>query len=230
MTETLAQTRPREGLTWQKVAFGDWNPIVRDPLDVARYLFILAMFIWAALGNSGTTGLWFASAVLLVARAVKLPRFYDFCVIATMFLLSWGSALGWYHSWGFYDKVVHFMAPLFTTGLIYILLVRLGVLPDLKSLRQPHHQLGFFLIALALGMAIGAGWEVVEWILDKITGLNRVENAEDTATDLVADTLGSIGSGLILVGWSLAGWSITRCPGSALADKSLRSFFVPRRG
>jgi hypothetical protein len=60
--------------------------------------------------------------------------------------------------------------------------------------------------------------------------MNRVENAEDTATDLVADTLGSIGSGLILVGWSLAGWSITRCPGSALANKSFRSFFVPRRG
>ena len=230
MTETLARRHAREGLTWQKIAFGDWTPIVRDPLDVARYAFIAAMFMWAALGHSGTTGLWFASAVLLVARAIRLPRFYDFSVILVMFLLSWGSTLGWYHSWGFYDKVVHFMAPLLTTGLIYILLVRLGVLPDLKSLRQPHHRLGFFLIALALGMAIGAGWEVTEWLLDKVTGLNRVENAEDTATDLVADTLGSIGSGLILVGWSLAGWSITRCPGTALENKSFRSFFVPRRG
>jgi hypothetical protein len=77
-------------------------------------------------------------------------------------------------------------------------------------------------------MAIGAGWEIVEWLLDQVTDARRVESARDTATDLIADTLGSVGSGLILVGWSLAAWSLTRRPGAELADDQLSSFFTLR--
>lgn len=70
-------------------------------------------------------------------------------------------------------------------------------------------------------MAIGAGWEIVEWLLDQVTDAGRVESARNTATDLIADPLGSVGSGFILVGWSLAGWSLKRRPGAELADDKL---------
>lgn len=229
MVETTPSPAPTgpDRLTWQKFVLGDWTSFVRDPLDVYRMAFIAAVVVWGALGHS-VAGLVAASLVLVLARIVNLPRFYDFNVIVAMFLLAWGSALGWYGSWGFYDKVVHFLAPLLTTPIVYILLARLGVLPQLRDLRQLHHQLGFFLIALALGMAIGAGWEIVEWLLDQVTDAGRVESARDTATDLIADTLGSVGSGFILVGWSLAGWSLTRHPGAELADDELTSFFALR--
>jgi len=35
-----------------------------------------------------------ASAVIILARVISLPRFYDASVILVMFLLAWGSALG----------------------------------------------------------------------------------------------------------------------------------------
>jgi hypothetical protein len=228
VTETTAP-RPIQahGLTWQKLILGDWTRFVRDPLDVARVAFIVSTIVWGILGHA-MTGLIAASLVILLARAISLPRFYDASVILVMFLLAWGSALSMYGSWGFYDNLVHFIVPLLTTGMLYLLLVRLGVLADFHELKQVHHRIGFFLTVLALGMAIGAGWEVVEWLLDQLSDVGRVANADDTATDLISDTLGSAGSALILVLWSLGHHSIRRRPGALLANKKFHSFLVLR--
>jgi hypothetical protein len=212
-------------LTWQKVILGDWTRIVRDPLDVARIAFVVSTIVWILLGHA-MTGLIAASAVIILARVISLPRFYDASVILVMFLLAWGSALSIYGSWGFYDNLVHFITPLLTTGMFYLLLVRLEVLPDFRDLKQLHHRIGFFLTVLALGMAIGAGWEVIEWTLDQFSDVGRVASADDTATDLISDTLGSAGSALILVLWSLGNHSMKRRPGVELANKK---FFATRR-
>jgi hypothetical protein len=229
MPEVVAHPAPisGRGLTRQKLILGDWTRIVRDPLDVARIAFIVATIVWILLGHA-MTGLVAASAVIILARVISLPRFYDASVILVMFLLAWGSALSIYGSWGFYDNLVHFITPLLTTGMLYLLLVRLDVLPELGDLKQGHQRIGFFLTVMALGMAIGAGWEVVEWLLDQLSDVGRVANASDTATDLISDTLGSAGSALILVLWSLGGHSLRRRPGAALANKKLGSFIAVR--
>ena len=157
----------------------------------------------------------------MLARVVSLPRFYDFSLIVVMVLIAWGEVLGVYDSWTFYDNVVHFTVPLLVTGMIYLLLVRLGVLPELSALTQVHQKFGFFLTAVALGMAMGAGWEIVEWSLDEWAGANLVGSATDTATDLIWDTMGATGSAIILTLWSLGGHSLKRRPGAALANKPL---------
>ena len=230
MSQTIAspvRVRAR-GLTWQKLILGDWTRFVRDPLDVCRILFIVATIVWGLLGHS-ITGLIAASFIILLARAVSLPRFYDLSVIVVMVLLAWGSAIGLYGSWGLYDNVVHFIVPLLTTGMIYILLVRLGVVPELRDLTTLPQKFGFFLTVLALGMAIGAGWEVIEWLLDQLSDVGRVGSADDTATDLISDTLGSALSAFILVLWSLGRHSLTRRPGAELADKRFGSFLTLRK-
>jgi uncharacterized membrane protein YjdF len=225
MTEALAPRTPADsrGLTWQKFFLGDWSRIVRDPLDVYRIVFIGAALVWGISGRPVTV-LVGASALLVLARVISLPRFYDLSLIIVMFLLAWGEVLGLYDSWGSYDNVVHFTVPLLVTGMIYLLLVRLGVLPELRDLTQLHQKFGFFLTALFLGMAIGAAWEITEWTLDSTTGSHLVIDARDTATDLIADTLGAAGSALILVLWSLGNHSLKRRPGAALANKPLGSF------
>src|SRR5215203_3747782 len=226
MTDSPAPLSIRaQGLTRQKLILGDWSRLIRDPLDVARIAFIGSAIVWALLGHA-MTGLIASSAVIILARVISLPRFYDASVVLVMFLLAWGSALSIYGSWGFYDNLVHFITPLLTTGMFYLLLVRLGVLPDFHELKQLHHRIGFFLTVLALGMAIGAGWEVIEWTLDQFSDVGRVASADDTATDLISDTLGSAGSALILVLWSLGNHSMLRRPGAELASKN---FFATRR-
>jgi uncharacterized membrane protein YjdF len=229
VTGTLAPQAPAQtqGLTWQKLFLGDWSRLVRDPLDVYRILFIAGTVVWGLSGRPVTV-LVAASVVLMLARVISLPRFYDFSLIVIMVLIAWGEVLGVYDSWKGYDNVVHFTVPLLLTGMVYLLLVRLGVLPELSDLTQVHQKFGFFLIAVMLGMAIGAGWEIVEWSLDEWAGANLVGTATDTATDLIWDTMGATGSAIILTLWSLGGHSLKRRPGAALADKRFGSFLTLR--
>jgi hypothetical protein len=138
---TPAAPAERQRLTWQKVILGDWSKWIRDPHDVARIAFACAVIIWGLAGKPVTQVLG-AALVLLVARAVSLPRFYDFSLIVVMLLLAWGEVLGLYDSWGMYDDVVHFTVPLLTTGMLYLLLMRLDMLPELSALTQPHHRVG----------------------------------------------------------------------------------------
>ena len=225
MSEAIAPTAPdgAQGVTWQKVVLGDWSRWVRDPLDVARLVFIGATIVWGMTGNP-VTGLVGASIVLVIARAASLPRFYDFSLIVVMTLLSWGEVLGVYDSWRYYDNVVHTTVPLLLTGVVYVLLMRLDVVPELQDLERLAQRIGFFLTVLMMGMAIGAAWEIVEWVLDSTSGSHLIISTTDTATDLIWDTIGSAGSATILVLWSLGHHSLRRRPGIALAEKPFGSF------
>jgi hypothetical protein len=227
MTQTIATPAPaaRHGLTWQKVVLGDWTRLVRDPIDVCRLLFIAATILWGLTGHS-VVGLIGACGILLLARVASLPRFYDFSLLVAMVLIAWGEVLGWYDSWRYYDNVVHTTVPFLVTGMVYVLLMRLHVLPDLRELHDVHQRIGFFLIALMLGMAIGAAWEIVEWTLDSTTSSNLATSVTDTATDLIWDTIGAATSALVLVLWSLGNHSLKRRPGVALANKPLGSFLT----
>jgi hypothetical protein len=229
MSQSVASSAPSErtGITWQKVILGDWTRLVRDPLDILRIVFFVAAIAWGVSGRPVTTVIG-AAAVLILARIVSLPRFYDFSLFVVMLLLAWGEVLGWYDSFDYYDNVVHFTVPFLVTGMIYLLLVRLGVMPELRALTQLHQRFGFFLTALALGMAIGAGWEIVEWTLDSTTSSHLVVSARDTATDLISDTLGAAGSALVLVLWSLGNHSLKRRSGAELAHKRFSSFLKVR--
>lgn len=129
-----------------------------------------------------------------------------------------------YDSWTYYDNVVHTSVPLLLTGVVYVALMRLGVVPELRDLERLAQRIGFFLTVLMMGMAIGAGWEIVEWTLDSTTGSHLIISTTDTATDLIWDTIGSAGSATILVLWSLGNHSLRRRPGIALVDKPFGSF------
>jgi uncharacterized membrane protein YjdF len=108
--------------------------------------------------------------------------------------------------------------PMLVTPIVYVMLVRLNVLPQLRDLKQVHHQLGFFLIAFCIGMAIAGCWEVIEWWLDQWTGNTRVNSAADTASDLTSGVYGSTAAGVILIGWSLLNLPLTRVSPQAAHD------------
>jgi hypothetical protein len=225
VSDVIAPSAPTQAraLTWQKVFLGDWSTVVRDPLDVLRLVFFGATIVWGLTGHPWTQVLG-ASLVLVFARAASLPRFYDFSLIVVMTLVGWGEALGIYDSWRYYDNVVHTTVPLLLTGVVYVGLMRLCILPELRELTQSRQRIGFFLTVLMMGMAIGAGWEIVEYTLDSTTGSHLILSTTDTATDLIWDTIGAAGAATILVLWSLGNHSLKRRPGVALANKPFGSF------
>jgi hypothetical protein len=199
----------------RRLLLGDWNRFVRDPIGVLRIAFIGGTVVYWALGRSTAIGLTAASIVLVIARLIDLPRPYDLMLLGAMVLIAGGTALDLYGRIGWYDKLVHGLSPFMWAPALYIVCVRLEVLPDLGRSRAAHHLIGTFLVTLALGAAVGAGYEICEWALDGFfPHWHLVKGERDTATDLIADFIGAALGGLSLVVWSLWGWgTVRRRPG-----------------
>src|SRR4029079_1821469 len=188
---------------------------VRDWLDVLRLLFIAGTIVFAAQGNPDAVALTAAVTLLLVARIVDLPRWFDFGLTVAMTLIAWGTALHLYGGWFYYDKVVHGLSPVAYAPVLYIVLVRLGVVPDPGEAireRRTARISGIFIVTLAVGMAVGAGYENVEWIEDKfgILGGHFVKGLWDTEPALLCDAGGSLVGAPFLTVWALRGWSSRR--------------------
>jgi len=202
---------------------GDWNRVIRDPLDVLRLVFLAGAVAFAVAGDTkGVFNLLLAFAILLAARFANLPRVYDLALIVALVLTQGGEAFGIYDSLHWYDRVVHFVVPMLTSQVIYLCLARLEVLPDPRQETLPHHHAGMFLVTFALGLAVGALWEVFEYTSDGVFGSNLSEDNADTVGDLVADASGSLAGGALMVLWSTRGWgSVRRIPGENRREETI---------
>jgi uncharacterized membrane protein HdeD (DUF308 family)/uncharacterized membrane protein YjdF len=197
----------------RRLVYGDWTWLVRDGLDVLRFAFIAGTIVFAVQGRSTAVALTAASAVLLVARVVDLPRWFDFGLIVAMSLIAYGTALSLYGSWFYYDKIVHGLSPVGYVPVIYIALVRLGVVPDPgRAIRERRvaRISGIFIVTLALGIAVGGVYESIEWFEDKFLGGHFVGGLWDTETDLLCDEAGSLVGATFLTVWALRGWTSHR--------------------
>jgi hypothetical protein len=204
-------------VTSRTLVYGEWNPVVRDPLDLLRGAFVFGALVLAVIGHSGAVPLAVAGAAVVAVRFLDLPRIFDLAFILAMTLAGWGEALRLYDRFGYYDVVVHFLVPLFGAPCVYIALARLDTLPDpADATGSRRHLAGIFVVTLALGLAIGAVWEVLEWTSDEVFGSNLSLGEQDTIGDLVADSAGALCGGLLLLGWTVFGWgTVRRLPGGA---------------
>ncbi len=201
--------------TARKVVLGDWNRFVRDPLDLIRIAFVVLLVVFAVQGDvKGTFNLAIACLLGFLGRAVQLPRLYDLALLLAMVFTMVGEAFGLYDSITWYDRLVHTVVPLLTAQVMYIGLARLEVLPDLRDETGNRRLWGIFIVTAALGIAIGAVWEVFEFTSDGAFGSNLSEGNTDTVGDLIADSAGSLAGAGLLVLYAKRGWgSVKRIPG-----------------
>ena len=196
------------------VLLGDWNPVVRDPIDLLRASFLVGAVLFVVTGRSGAVNLALAGLVVWAVRFLNLPRLFDLCVVVALMLASWGEALRVYDAFPAYDIVTHLLVPLLGAPVVYVALARLEVLPDPASDTETPHYVGIFVVTVALGIAIGAIWEIAEYASDQFFGSELSLGNRDTVGDLLADSAGALGGGALLVAWTLFGWgSVRRIPG-----------------
>ena len=199
----------------RKLVFGDWNPVLRDGIDVLRLAILAGAVGFALVGDAGGAAVLASlGAITLLARLVNLPRVYDLCLTAAMALQGFGEAFGLYDEFVRFDDVVHVTLPLLTAPVVYIGLARLEVVPDPRDETHMPHYAGIFVVTTSLGIAIGALWEIAEWTSDAWFGTNLSLGNDDTVGDLVRDTFGSLLGAALLVAWARFGWgSVRRIPG-----------------
>ena len=199
----------------RKLVMGDWSPIVRDPLDLLRLAFAVGAVAFAAAGDAaGAFNLLLAFAVLVAARLANLPRVYDLAVIVALVFTQGGEALNLYDAIAWYDRVVHVVVPMLASQVVYLCLARIEVMPDPAEETLPRHEAGMLIAVFALGLAVGALWEIFEWSSDGLFGSQLSEGNTDTVGDLIADACGSLAGGALMVLWAERGWgSVRRIPG-----------------
>jgi hypothetical protein len=202
-------------MTTRTLVLGDWNPWIRDPIDVARLLLAVGAVAFLAAGDSsGALLLGGAAVVAWAVRPLQLPRAYDAAFMTALTLQATGEALGAYDAIPWFDNVTHFTLPFFLAPTLYIALARADVVPDPKDSAEPRHYLGIFVVAFALGVALGGVWEIWEWVSDHTLGSSLQLGLDDTVGDLIADTAGAACGAALLVCWARYGWgSVRRIPG-----------------
>ena len=194
-----------------KLLWGDWNPVVRDPIDLLRLTLLVGAAGYAAAGEAAAAAvLAVLGGVTLLARLVNLPRPLDLAVVAAMALQGWGEVLGLFDSVAWFDNMVHVTLPMLTSPVVYVGLARLGVLPHPEDETHLRHYAGIFIVTLALGLAIGAVWEMVEFTSDLLFGTDLSLGNRDTVTDLMFDGTGAVVGAGGLVAWARFGWVSVR--------------------
>jgi hypothetical protein len=195
----------------RRLLLGDWTPLVRDGIDVLRLVLLLATGAALLVGDAGAAlALGFVAALALLARAVNLPRPYDFGFVLVLTLHAAGEAFGWYDSLEWFDRIVHVVLPCLVAPVLYIGLARLDVLSDPRDHANARHYTGMAIVAFCLGMAVGGLWEIVEFASDGVLDTALSEGNPDTVGDLVADAIGSLLGALLLVAWAVWGWGSVR--------------------
>jgi hypothetical protein len=215
------RARPREVPHRARWALGDWTSVIRDPIDVMRAALLVGAIVEAALGNwDASLRLALTFVAVLLARLADMPRPVDLMFNIGMALQAWGNVGGAFREVGWYFAVVHFFLPFGTAALLYLLLIRLRVVPDLSEEANLHRRAGIVIVAFAFGMTIGALYEMYEWFGYHAFGTRILrESWTKMVTDLGDDALGSLAGGALLVVWNVYGWATRRrLPASELAD------------
>ncbi len=137
---------------------------------------------------------------VIFARQGGLSRFTHGIAVFCAFADVLGTDGNLYAEIGSYDKLTHFAGVAAFTAGIY------------DCLRCLHRRGGLawpamdrLMFSVAVGVAIGVGWEVYEYIGDRVFNSTRVNGRWDTANDIVSDTLGALSVGLLLW-WTELHW------------------------
>jgi hypothetical protein len=125
---------------------GDWTPLARDPIDLIRLSFLAGAVVSVVQGEwEPALRLALTLGATLVARLLDLPRPFDFVFNVGMAVQAWGNVTGAFYDVYGYDKLVHFVLPAAMATLLYLLAIRLRLLPDLADESGLHQRAGIVL-------------------------------------------------------------------------------------
>lgn len=124
-------------------------------------------------------------SLMFVVSDERLPTLFDFLFVVAALLNAGGWVWGLFHQPGPYDEITH----AFTTFSVTLALSFLIYKPMLNLFWN--HRVLYLLTIASFGIAIGALWEIFEWLTQVINSLN------DTIVDLIVDSLGAAMAALV---------------------------------
>ena len=141
-----------------------------------------------------TQGQWLPAAALagflvisflFVKLERKLPTLFDLIFMIAALINAGGWAWDLYNKPGPYDEIAHFFT-------IFAITLAFGFLLYRELMESFYDRRWLFVLTIAsLGIAIGALWEVAEWLADFVIPKQIVSGLFDTITDIMLDSAGA---------------------------------------
>ncbi len=166
--------------------------LVADACRLLGVLSLVAVLIGWPLVDVAVFAL--ALLGLLVPRFLGIRPGLDIPFCLAVLAAAWSAVLDLYNAIAYLDFAVHLVFNGLMAAVLYVLAVRVGVLPDPAETSVTRGAI--VALTLAFGLSAGVFWELGEW-----AGHTYIDDAifvgyADTIGDLVAGGLGSIGAGL----------------------------------
>jgi uncharacterized membrane protein YjdF len=173
------------------VGVGGW---IADLVRLAGVVSVAA----AAIGWSTMA----AGILSLTLPALALPRlvgerpWFDISYGVTVLIAAWSNVLGLYESIRGWDLVVHFACTGLAAAMTYLLLFRLGMLPDARGAGVKRSVP--IVLTTAIALALSALWEMLEWTGWAFVSHDIHVGYQDTIGDMMAGGFGGLCAGVLL--------------------------------
>lgn len=144
---------------------------------------------------------WVAVAVLSVFLLLSLivifhrgtlPKLFELLFVSAALLNAFAYATGLLTNSARFDEIAHLYTS-FAVTLAFGFIVYEALLRVMAA-----HRLLLMLTITCLGIAIGVGWELVEWAAQLLSGNNILRGVDDTITDLIFDATGAFVAALVI--------------------------------
>jgi len=167
-------------MNWKGYRIAAW---IGQALLVIAIVVVLMQGQWLA---ATTLAGFLVISYLFVAFERKLPTLFDLIFVIAALINAGGWAWDLYNQPGPYDEIAHFYTIFAITLAVGFLLY--GELMESFAT----HRVLFVITIASLGIALGALWEVTEWLADFATPKQIVSGLVDTITDIILDSGGAI--------------------------------------
>ncbi|MGC5171831.1 hypothetical protein ACLQ2Q_14385 [Microbacterium sp. DT81.1] len=163
-----------------------------DGVRVLGVLSIIAAMIWWSPVD--------VAVFALVLLGLVIPRFLgirpalDAAFGIALLVAGWSAVLDTYAQVRYWDLVVHFALNGLLAAVLYILAVRLAVVPDPAT--EQVSRGAIVSLTVAFGLAAGVVWEVAEWAGHTFVDPTIYVGYEDSIGDLAVGGLGALVAGL----------------------------------
>lgn len=188
----------------------EWHPWFRDWSDVLRASFLLAVPPLLAFDPPEALRLLLTFLLCLIPRLAAAPATFDLGFNLAMALQAWGNVTNVFETWLPYHDIVHLVLTGASAALVYILLLRARLLPDLTREHSIHQRLAIVTLILMMGTTINAIYEEYEWFAINVLHANLLEYYQHDINDLWFGSAGSVLAGLAMVAWASARWPTRR--------------------
>lgn len=166
--------------------------LLADGMRVLGVVSIVAAIIGWPPVAAGVLGLVLIGLVLPRFLGIRPPVDAAICIV--LLIAGWSSVIDVYGAIAWWDILVHFALNGLIAAMLYILLIRVGFVPDPAATRVP--LAATVTLTVALGLAAGVLWEVGEWAGHTFVDERIFVGYTDSIGDLAVGGAGALAAGL----------------------------------